>query len=1047
MYYSGKKVMDISKKTNRVLHLISLCLILILIRTWYLGVVQHDYHVMQSKKPQRRVIIEKAERATIYDRFGIPMAVNKIQYNASVCYANIRQIPSTIWKKAEDGTKVRVAARVEYISELALTLSKELGLDATKIEDIIHGKAAILPHTPFVIKEDISEEQYHRLRMLEKDWVGLQAERVSRRHYPFGKVGCDVIGYLGTIDQAKYLQIAHELSTIEDYLIARERNENPFLPEGFKNPEDVYHRFVELQEKAYTMNDLIGKSGVEAYYEEALRGYYGKHIYEIDTKGNCLQELPGSRPSLPGKKITLTISAELQDYAEKLLSSIEGSRQGGDLDETWMRGGAVVAMIPQTGEVVAMASYPRFDPNDFIPVRDPDVKKEKEQAVKKWLENEGYLSGIWDGKRPIEREYYSFVQGKYLEEKMTLTWERFTQAILPKKGPLLEVMSGIGDIKTALQVQEYGIYHPLLRELVEDDRLLVIDLCHLIAPQELFELEIVPLVGHLALADHRIDQQMAVQLLAQMKEEVKELFADFDFADWRREHFKEYLKTKRQEEKQQKKYARPYTDYLDRIEEQLFHAFWDAYKSVFLYTALTGQVPIAEEKHPQLQAYFNYLVDFHKTKVTPETRLQQKLSTLPTHLGVAYLKTLRSFEDLTAPLQGNYTNLRKHEGEHLEKDLAAAFYPLYGYGFSRSQSFRQTSAQGSVFKLVTAYQTMMERREKHKDLNPFTIIDDLQGNKLTNSPKQILGSTLDGTPYYRQYKGGNLPRSSHSGMGKIDIIGALEQSSNLYFAIAAGEHIQNPTSLANTAHLFALGEKTGIDLPYEAPGNLPNDLDQNRTGLYSFSIGQHTLEVSTLQSATMLAGFANQGKVVKPHVLKQMEGPERVLQYDNLSEEALPLSEKLFSVKTTDREENIVYVVPTEVKRTIPFPQDVFNMITKGMHQVVAGPRGSARPSIMRNFSDNPSAVRDYYDTYQSLIAKTGTAQIRYKQTVSKAAPAVMRDNVWFAAISYPDAEKMTYEDPELVVVVFLRFRQSGREGGTIAAQIVKKWREIQAKQ
>src|SRR6185295_2214025 len=154
--------MDISKKANRVLHLISLCLILILIRTWYLGVVQHDYHVMQSKKPQRRVIIEKAERATIYDRFGIPMAVNKIQYNASICYANIRQIPSTIWKKAEDGNKVRVAARVEYISELAQMLSRELGLDVTKIEDIIHGKAAMLPHTPFAIKEDITEEQYHR---------------------------------------------------------------------------------------------------------------------------------------------------------------------------------------------------------------------------------------------------------------------------------------------------------------------------------------------------------------------------------------------------------------------------------------------------------------------------------------------------------------------------------------------------------------------------------------------------------------------------------------------------------------------------------------------------------------------------------------------------------------------------------------------------------------------------------------------------------------------------------------------------------------------
>ncbi|HEX2579757.1 MAG TPA: penicillin-binding transpeptidase domain-containing protein, partial [Rhabdochlamydiaceae bacterium] len=581
-----------------------------------------------------------------------------------------------------------------------------------------------------------------------------------------------------------------------------------------------------------------------------------------------------------------------------------------------------------------------------------------------------------------------------------------------------------------------------------DDKLLVIDLCHLIAPQELFEMPLVPIVGHFSLSDHRMDEQLAVQLLTQIKEEVQELFADFDFADWRREHFKEYLKTKRQEEKEQKKYARPYTDYLTKIERQLFGAFWDAYRSVFLYTAVTGQVPIAKKDHPQLKAYFDYLIDFHQTKVIHGARstiLQQKLDGLPMHLGVAYLKTLRSFEDLTAPLQGNYTNMRTHEGEHLEKDLATSFYPLYGYGFSKSQAFRQTSAQGSVFKLITAYQTMMERREKHKDLNPMVLIDDLQGNHFSNSPKQILGSMLDGTPYYRNYKGGRLPRSSHSGMGKIDIIGALEQSSNLFFAIAAGEHIEHPMNLVTAAQRFALGEKTGIDLPNEAPGNLPNDLDQNRTGLYSFSIGQHTLEVSTLQSATMLSGFANQGKIVKPHVLKQMEGPQRVLQHEVLSEKTMPLSEKLLSVKTIDHEENIVTIVPTELKRTIPFPSDVFNMITEGMHKVVAGDRGSARPSIMRNYSDNPSAIRDYYNLHQNLIAKTGTAQIRYKQTISRASPAVMRDNVWFAAISYQDEDKKVYENPELVIVVFLRFRQSGREGGTIAAQVVKKWREIQA--
>jgi cell division protein FtsI/penicillin-binding protein 2 len=1036
--------MDISRKTNRVLHFISLCLILILIRIWYLGVVQHDYHVEQSKKPQRRVAIEKADRATIHDRFGIPLAVNKIQYNAAVCYANIRQIPTSVWKKGEDGKKVRVPARSEYISELCHLLNREIGVDVTRTEDIIHGKAAMLPHTPFVIKEDISEEQYYRLKMFEKDWVGLQAERISRRHYPLGKVGCDIIGYLGTMDQMKYLKIAHELNTLEEYLTARERNENPFLPEGFASPEEAYERYVDLQEKAYTMNDLIGKSGVEASYEEELRGYFGKHIYEIDTKGNCLQELTGSRPSLPGKKITLTISADLQEFSEQLLASIEGPKEEGQLDESLMRGGAVVAIIPQTGEVVALASYPRFDPNDFIPARDPDVKKEKESAVRKWLENEGYLSAIWDGKRPVEREYYSFIKGQFIEEKIPLTWEKYLQAILPQRGPLKNAVEKIADIRLALQVQEHGIYHPLLKEVpTEDDRMIALDICHLIAPQELFEPELVPCIGHLSLSEHRLDQQQAMRVLGQIQEEIRELFCDYDFSEWRQEHFKEYLKKKRQEEKTAKHYARPYTDYLDKIEQKLFKAFWDTYKPFFLYTALTGEIPISLKEHPQLESYFFYLKAFHRAKGA-DFSLQQRIQALSMPLGVAYLRTLRSFDDLTSPLQGKYTNLRAAPGKQLEKHLASAFYPLYGYGFSRSQSFRQTSAQGSIFKLITAYQMLMERREKHTDLNPLTLIDDLKGDKSSNSPKQILGYTLNGTPYYREHKGGRLPRSSHSGIGRIDLLGAIEQSSNFYFSLLASEHMQDPMSLAFAAKAFNLGEKTGIDLPSEAKGNLPDDLRQNLTGLYSFAIGQHTLEVTPLQTAVMLSTIANRGSVIKPHVLKQMEGPERALQHEIVPD--FGLQDRVLTT-TKDLNENILYIAPTEVQRTLPFPQDVFGTITEGMRRVVSGARGSARPGIMRNYYDHPTAVRDYREVHQDLIAKTGTAQVLYKQTVSAAAPAAMKTHVAFACISYPENMLQSYENPELVVVVYLRFRQAGREGATIAGQVVKKWREIVRKQ
>lgn len=1034
--------MDISSKTNRVLHFISLCLILILIRVWYLGVVQHDYHVEQSKKPQRRVVIESANRASIYDRFGIPLAVNKIQYNAAVCYANIRQIPTSIWEKNQAGQKVKIAARSQYVTKLALMLSQELGVDAITIEDTIHGKAALLPHTPFVIKEDISEEQYYRLKMLEKDWLGLEAQQASRRTYPLGKVGCDVIGYLGQMDQNRYYQIAHELHTLEDYLISREQNENPFLPEGFNNPEEVYARFLELQEKAYTMNDLVGKNGVEAFYEEDLRGYFGKHIYEIDTKGNLIQELPGSRKAISGKKLTLTISAELQDYAEKLLAAIEGPQQeNGVLDEKWMRGGAVVAMIPQSGEVVAMASYPRYDPNDYIPSRDPVAKKEKEFSVRKWLENEGYIGAIWDGRRPIEREYYSFVKGRYVEESLPLTWERYLQAILPEKGPLKSVMQQINTLRLALQVQEHGIYHPLLKEIkAEDDRRLVVDLCHLTAPKELFNSEMSDAIENITLNEYHTDRQQAIGFLASLKEEVEQLFHNWDFLKWRSVHFKEYLKEKRAEEKAHKRYARPYTEYLEKVERKLFQAFWDTYKPFFLYTALTGRIPVSLQEYQQLEPYFLFLESY--SQLRKNSSVEQKLKMLSIPLGVAYLKTFRSFEELETPLQNQYPNLRFIKGKQLEKHLAAAFYPLYGYGFSLSQSYRQISPQGSVFKLVTGYQMMLEQYQQKKSLNPFKVIDDLIGDPFSNSPTQVLGYMMNGTVLNRSYKGGRLPRSSHGGIGEVDLIGALESSSNIYFALIASDFIKEPMALARAAKTFCFGEKTGIDLPGEARGHLPDDLDQNRSGLYTFAIGQHTLDVTPLQTAKMLCTIANQGQVITPHVMKEMEGYERKIHHE-LSPEA-SLANRIFSKTIVDQEKSIRTIASPEIERTIPFPDEIFNLLTEGMRQVVVGKRGTARPSIMRPLYDHPNIVSDYYNVHQDLLAKTGTAQILYKKNVSKTSKAAMKYNVWFATIAYPKQKLLS--EPELVVVVFLRFRHSGREGGTIAAQVVQKWREIKAK-
>lgn len=61
--------------------------------------IQHDERLEQARKPQVRVVIEPAKRGTIRDRFNIPLAINKIQYNASILYSQIREIPSVVWEK------------------------------------------------------------------------------------------------------------------------------------------------------------------------------------------------------------------------------------------------------------------------------------------------------------------------------------------------------------------------------------------------------------------------------------------------------------------------------------------------------------------------------------------------------------------------------------------------------------------------------------------------------------------------------------------------------------------------------------------------------------------------------------------------------------------------------------------------------------------------------------------------------------------------------------------------------------------------------------
>lgn len=1139
-YSLAQQTQNIPAKANLVLNVILIAMVLIILRIWHLSVIQHDQKEEESRRPQRRTVIEPAKRGTIRDRFNIPLAINRIQYNAAVTYSELRQIPSIKWERTVDGKKIKRSKRKEYIAQLAQTLGSELNLDPERLEDLIHSKASFYNHIPFVIKEDISEEEYYRLKMLENEWLGITVQRLPRRYYPQGRVAGDIIGYMGAINKKEYEEIIHEMASLESYLKARELGEDVAMPDGFDEPAKIKRRLKDLQEKAYTINDYVGKAGVEGRFERDLRGFSGRKSYYSDARGNYLRELPGSREPLSGQRILLTISSELQEFTEKLLAQNERVRftKATILDKAkhamlsmkqpWIKGGAIVLMDPHTGEILAMASHPRYNPNDFILSGNQEINKVKKSNINKWFETDEHLADIWNQRRPFECELYCNTTERLYDDGVILTWEKYISLVLPEGSPVMKALQRWNKVENAVEIQgqaekllalsgQDNIYlvfnevykgdgHVALAQKVpvaqkelaaqnlnahakeaaqikrildryfheipdNYDKVLMADLCRLAVNDHLFNEGLLKSAGKQTLSVYRDMNAAAVFVNEAVKNLAKELFHDHHFKPWRQDNEKAYLKEKRAQEKEQKKYARPYIDYLDAMEAEMFNAFWLEHRWTFLEAFLIGQNKGSLPDH--MAPYVRHFTTWHQEIAKGAhqglewmpyyLKLQKVVMALPDTNRTPYLASLRSFHDLNRPLLGRYPNIRKSNNRQYEKHLAGAFYPVQGFGYGRSQAYRQAATQGSIFKLVTAYEAMAQKYQAQSDagvksssLNPLEIVD----NVFQQGKETYVGYTSDGKPIPRFYKGGRLPRSKANFLGRIDMLRAIETSSNPYFALLTVDVMRNPQDLANAAQLFSYGSRTGIDLPAEITGKVPDDLEHNRTGLYSMAIGQHTLVVTPLQTSVMLSSLANGGKILKPKIVNYMAGsqPQRgevvgcppVFKYqDSLA--GIGIDFPLFTAANAPDQKNLVCKMPTVVKREIFMPAAIRKTLLEGMYRVVVSSHASSLASLSRIYHEHPEAISDYIDLKEELLGKTSTAESVEAIDLDLHQGRNMYNHVWFGGIAFEKAGgnenaflfKDKFGKPDVVVVVYLRYGGYGKEAGPIAAQAVAKWREI----
>lgn len=1128
--------LSVPERASRILNFLLVVIFLILVRLWHLGVVQHESRLEESRRPQRKSVVERAARGTIRDRFNLPLAINRVQYNAAISYAEIREIPSVVWEVGEGGKRFKRYARRDHITQLSERLGEELDLDPHHIEDIIYSKASLFPNVPYVIQENISEGHYFRLKALERDFPGLCAERAPLRFYPRGRVACDVIGYMGSITQEEHERVVAELRLLEEYVDEREAGRFPPLPVGMSQPCQVRERLHELRERAYSIHDQVGKSGVEGEYEEQLRGYHGRRGYLLDIYGNHIRPLPGGQAAVPGKRIILSISAELQEFAEQLLTEGERIRDGRSqrfdrenrsytpLKQPWIKGGAIVAMDPATGEILAMASYPRFDPNDFIMAGDREERRRRGAHILKWLEVDDHVGMIWDRREPYTRENFQATSGCFEDEEIDLTWENYLKLTLPDCSPVRQALTRLEGVGEAIQVQRlFGqivqlapgwsgreiinllyskegevpigsvvmrareearewlqsdevreVRSKLDRYLVEMarnyDKLLFIDLCRLAVNDDLFSEELIRATGRRSLASYREATAASAVLLEVVQEMARELFHQLDFAQWREKNQKEYLRAKRREEKEAGRYQRPYLDYFDALERTQFAAFWESHRWNFLLAFVQGVRPPCEQ---ELLPYFDHFLTWSRelrqgAHQLIEWRrwydvLTRELSSLSPDLARRYCETMKGYRELTEPTYGYYRYTRGSEGVQTLQHLAAAFYPRYGNGYGRSYAYRQAVPQGSVFKIVTAYEAVAQRwaalasaGNLSKEINPLTITDDTHRSGSSKRDWNV-GFFSDGRPIPMYYKGGRLISSLRRHVGQIGLTEAMEVSSNPYFGLLAVECMKDPEDLNRAAKALSYGGKTGVDLPGEYSGRLPNDLASNRNGLYSYAIGQHSLVVTPLQTATMMAAIVNGGKVLQPRVVRLIAGSEPMREGDRIfrrrhyafknSLALLGIDFPLFTGVDRGEESAEVQSVPSVVVREVPMESEVREFLLHSLQQSVLGARGGARPMAARSYQDYPWMVRDYKAIQDQIIGKTSTAEIVESVDLDPDEGVNTYNHIWFAGASFePHADRALFDTPELVVIVYLRFADYGKEAAPVAAQMIKKWREIREK-
>ncbi len=334
-------IFDLLKNQQQRVRVVAVCiaagLIVLVAGLWYVQIVSSKHFEMDLQRQSFRTVRVSAIRGRILDRNGEPLAENRPHYNAVVyledlrgqfdneldrlTHAYVRQHPEGVSVKhkiTNSVVRIRLQSDAGYRVVSNLTWSVGALLEQPRALDEKHflQQTGSYPYVPYQIVPNLAPRQVAIFAEQLSSQPALELETQPVRYYPNNAVAAHLLGYVSR-------------------------------KEDFDDEEFTCQ---------YRLPDYAGKAGAEAAFDFQLRGKPGVKSVLVNNRGYRQRE-ETITPAEGGENIYLTIDLAVQQAAEKALAAAVLNSS---------RGGAAVVMDVRDGDILAMASAPAFDPNEFI---------------------------------------------------------------------------------------------------------------------------------------------------------------------------------------------------------------------------------------------------------------------------------------------------------------------------------------------------------------------------------------------------------------------------------------------------------------------------------------------------------------------------------------------------------------------------------------------------------------------------------------------------------------------------------------------------------